>query len=125
MSITNLNDYQTFVFDCDGVILNSNKIKTDSFREVLSPFGNIAAEKLIKYHVENGGVSRYAKFRYFLDEIYPKFCKSITKPNFDDLINNYGDFCLESLFHSEVTSDLIRLKKNFSKLHWMIVSGGD
>ncbi|MDC3122158.1 HAD family hydrolase, partial [Prochlorococcus sp. AH-716-J21] len=90
MLIRNLNDYQTFVFDCDGVILNSNKIKTDSFRKVLTPFGNIAAEKLIKYHVKNGGVSRYAKFKYFLDEIYPKFGKSITKPNFDDLLNNYG-----------------------------------
>ena len=28
-----------YFFDCDGVILNSNKIKTEAFKEVVSNYG--------------------------------------------------------------------------------------
>ena len=31
--------YSTIVFDCDGVILNSNKIKTDAFFNATIKYG--------------------------------------------------------------------------------------
>ena len=34
MSKINLLQYQTLIFDCDGVVLNSNKIKTQAFYDV-------------------------------------------------------------------------------------------
>ena len=36
----NFQDYKTIVFDCDGVILNSNKLKTDAFRIVAKNYGD-------------------------------------------------------------------------------------
>ena len=33
-----ISKYKSLIFDCDGVILNSNKIKTDAFRKVLKNF---------------------------------------------------------------------------------------
>ena len=59
--------YESLIFDCDGVILNSNEIKTLSFREALNAFNKNAIEEFINYHNQNGGISRYIKIKYFLD----------------------------------------------------------
>ena len=66
MTKIELSKYQTLIFDCDGVLLNSNKIKTEAFYEVTKPYGDEAAQTLKNYHILNGGVSRYQKFDFFL-----------------------------------------------------------
>ncbi len=62
-----LKSYKNLIFDCDGIILNSNKIKTDAFKEVVSHYGDKVAEELVNFHVMNGGISRYEKFNYFFE----------------------------------------------------------
>lgn len=62
-------DYDTWYFDCDGVLLDSNKLKTDAFYEVALPYGEEAAKKLVEYHKATGGVSRYEKMAYLQTEI--------------------------------------------------------
>ena len=44
-----LSKYQTLIFDCDGVILNSNKIKTQAFYEVSKIYGHKPAQILKEY----------------------------------------------------------------------------
>ena len=66
-----IQEYNSIIFDCDGVILNSNKIKTRAFRMASFAFGYEASNSLESYHLKNGGVSRYAKFDYFLKNIVP------------------------------------------------------
>lgn len=65
----NLNQYKSLIFDCDGVILHSNKIKTEAFYKVALRFGKVAADKMVDYHVRNGGISRYKKFEWLLINI--------------------------------------------------------
>ena len=67
----NFRKYKSIVFDCDGVILNTNKIKTEGFRVSTKNYKNEYVELLVKYHLLNGGISRFRKFEYFLDEILP------------------------------------------------------
>ncbi len=55
-----LADYSTLIFDCDGVILDSNRVKTAAFFSAASPYGELVAAKLVEHHVAHGGVSRYA-----------------------------------------------------------------
>ena len=62
-----LSKYKNLFFDCDGLILNSNKIKTQAFKEVVSQYGEKASNELQNYHIKNGGISRYKKFNYFQD----------------------------------------------------------
>ena len=64
-----MKNYNFCIFDCDGVILDSNKIKTQAFREALSSEPVDEVEKLIDFHISNGGVSRYEKFAYYFDAI--------------------------------------------------------
>ena len=51
-----IQDYKTIVFDCDGVILNSNKVKSDAFRKVAKNYGEDEAKKLVSYNKKNGAI---------------------------------------------------------------------
>lgn len=60
-----LSKYKCAVFDCDGVILDSNQLKIDAFRSVLVGEPVDLIEAFIDYHRSTGGVSRYYKFKTF------------------------------------------------------------
>ena len=70
MTKFNLNKYKTFIFDCDGVILNSNKIKSKTFKKVTKNFGDKISDQFYNFHIKNGGVSRNEKFKYFVNQLY-------------------------------------------------------
>ncbi|MFN0729528.1 HAD family hydrolase [Polaribacter gochangensis] len=57
------------IWDFDGVILNSNKIRDKGFEEVLKEFPENEVAELMSFHHKNGGLSRYVKFRYFFEKI--------------------------------------------------------
>ena len=44
-----LDFFDNFLFDCDGVVLNSNKIKTKAFAESVAHFGNLCVDALINF----------------------------------------------------------------------------
>ena len=122
-----MKKYKSIIFDCDGVILNSNKIKTESFKKILENFDTRAIQEFIDYHENNGGLSRYIKLDYFLSTILPKYSE-ITE-NKDDmllyLLQGYGNVCKKSLINSEVAKNLEKLKSITNRIPWTIVSGGD
>jgi phosphoglycolate phosphatase-like HAD superfamily hydrolase len=64
-----LDSTDVFFFDCDGVILDSNEVKSSAFSQALPDEPLDLVEKFIRYHKENGGVSRYTKFSHFFREI--------------------------------------------------------
>ena len=119
--------YNSIIFDCDGVILNSNKIKTESFKKILFQFNKNAVDEFLNYHRNNGGVSRYIKIDYFLTYILPKYTKLLeNKDNkLSSLLENYSNECKKSLYNSEVACDLDKLKDITNNIPWIIVSGGD
>ncbi len=59
----------TIIFDCDGVILNSNSLKTDAFRLTLAEEPEGRVKEFIEYHKKFGGVSRYKKFNHYFTRI--------------------------------------------------------
>jgi phosphoglycolate phosphatase-like HAD superfamily hydrolase len=56
-------------FDFDGVILASHAVREEGFRDILSDFPASDVDVLIKYHKDNGGLSRYHKIDYFFENI--------------------------------------------------------
>lgn len=117
--------YKTIVFDCDGVILNSNKVKTNAFYKAALAYGEQAAQALVEYHVANGGISRYKKFSYFLEKIVPSFTANKTRPRLEELLNHYAEAVLQGLLSCEVAEGLEELRLKTSATNWLIVSGGD
>lgn len=55
--------FRVIIFDFDGVILESLDIKTKAFQKVFHDYPEHAQE-IARYHLQNGGVSRYKKFEY-------------------------------------------------------------
>lgn len=55
------------VFDFDGVVLESVEIKTVAFRRLFADHPQ--GERMVGYHLANGGVSRFEKFRWFYEEV--------------------------------------------------------
>jgi phosphoglycolate phosphatase-like HAD superfamily hydrolase len=117
-----LTDYATLVFDCDGVVLDSNRVKTDAFRQAALAYGPEAAEALVAHHVANGGVSRYAKFAHFLSRIVPP---DTPGPPLQALLDAFAAAVREGLMTCEVASGLGALRAATPQARWMIVSGGD
>ena len=87
-------NFDFFVFDCDGVILDSNLLKTTAFSKSLPEYPHEKVSKFINYHKANGGISRYKKFDYFFKEI-------MQIEHRDDLIlqalRNYESYIFEKL----------------------------
>ena len=65
-NIFNINNYKYLIFDCDGVCLDSNQIKSNLFYDIAKSVDSAKAKEFLKYHKNNGGMSRYEKFRYFV-----------------------------------------------------------
>lgn len=123
----NISKYKTLIFDCDGVILNSNQVKTNAFYNAALPYGKALAEKLVEYHVNHGGISRYAKFEYFLKNIIPS--DILEKNTFDSqlkvLLTSYAQLVHQGLLECEVAPSLEELRDLTLDTRWLIVSGGD
>lgn len=66
-----IEDYARIVFDCDGVILDSNRLKSEMMGRALDGEPPEHAAAFVAWHRENGGISRYVKFRHFYTEMYP------------------------------------------------------
>ena len=56
-------------FDFDGVLVESVDIKTGAFAKLFEREGEDVVKKIIEYHLNNTGVSRYDKFKYIYKEI--------------------------------------------------------
>lgn len=59
---------RVLVVDFDGVILESNDVKTEAFRDVFGRFPE-HREAMMAYHLANLSVSRFVKFDYLLERL--------------------------------------------------------
>ncbi len=60
---------KAIIFDFDGVIAESVNIKTEAFAKLFESEGELVAQQVVDYHLKNGGVSRFDKFRHIYRDI--------------------------------------------------------
>jgi phosphoglycolate phosphatase-like HAD superfamily hydrolase len=117
-----LSRYRTFIFDCDGVLLDSNRVKSSAFFAAGLRYGEEAAHRLVEYHRSNGGVSRYKKFEYFLREIVYETDKSGA---LNGLLEIYAHEVRKGLLDCTVSKAVAAIGKFDGKIRKLVVSGGD
>lgn len=119
-----LTQYQTIIFDCDGVILNSNFQKIEAYRNAALEYGasKEQAEALVDYHVKLTGISRIIKFEFFLKEILHQ---TPSNKSMAELIQNLNSNVIELLKSCDIADGLDRLKSVTPNNKWIVASGGD
>jgi phosphoglycolate phosphatase-like HAD superfamily hydrolase len=105
------------IFDFDGVILNSHKIKTKAFYKIFEPFGKDIAIKTSKYHLKNIGISRFKKFDFIIENILKD--KKISR-NF--LNKRFNSYCNKKIEMLNVSKNLINFFKKNSSSYELYVS---
>ncbi|MDO6515541.1 HAD family hydrolase [Neptuniibacter sp. 2_MG-2023] len=118
----NISQYKTFIFDCDGVILDSNKLKTSAFYHCVESYGRETADRFVQYHIANGGVSRYKKFDYFFSDILG-VPVNISEKRY--LLELYARIVRVGLMTCDIAPSLYALRKKTPDAVWMVASGGD
>jgi phosphoglycolate phosphatase-like HAD superfamily hydrolase len=119
-----ITQYKSIVFDCDGVVLDSNVVKTEAYFRTAKNLGatDKEAQALVDYHVKLGGISRYHKFDYYLREILHK---PATKEAIQVYLDEFGRELEEGLMACEIATGLLELRKATQNANWSILSGGD
>lgn len=120
----NIAEYQTIVFDCDGVILDSNVVKTEAYFRTARRLGasDTQAQALVDYHVRLGGISRYHKFDWYLREVLKQ---PVTTDAIQLWLDTFADELEERLMACTIADGLEALKEKTPNAIWMILSGGD
>ena len=76
---------KVLIFDFDGVILNSNKIKDEAFLSLYKKYGKKFSNYVLNHHKKNRGISRFKKFENYHKKL---FGKNIKQKEMDDLNQN-------------------------------------
>lgn len=119
-----LKKYKSIVFDCDGVVLDSNVVKTEAYFRTAKNLGatDAQAQALVEYHVKLGGISRYHKFEWYLHEVLNQ---PVTEQAVQALLDEFARELEVGLMECAVAEGLEDLRSATPKANWMILSGGD
>lgn len=115
---------QAILWDFDGVILDSMAVRELGFRVVLSDYPEVQVDELIRYHEENGGLSRYVKFRYFFEHVLNL---SISSQEIQNLSERFSEIMRSRLSDRKyLIEETLTFIENYHKAIPMhIVSGSD
>jgi len=84
-------------FDFDGVLAESVNIKTEAFKQMYLYKGEDFANKVKQYHLENGGVSRFEKFKVFNGDWLGE---EINQHKIDELAQIFSDLVIDGVVNS-------------------------
>lgn len=112
---------KAIVFDFDGVITESMDIKTQAFAHLFRNYSEDIVKKVIKLHLDNGGMSRYKKFRIIYREYLNRHLNTDEE---ERLGRKFSEFCFSKL----ITCPYVKgarefLEANYDKYMLFIVSG--
>lgn len=124
MKLDLLYHYDVVIFDCDGVLLDVNLLKCDAFGEAVKGYPKQTVENFVEHCKNNFGVSRYIKFKEFIDDFAKE---SFNEEVYDNLLKNYADKCKEIYKYADITPGTITLLKElkFSNKKLFVASGSD
>lgn len=118
----NKHDWQAIIFDFDGVIVESGKIKTQAFAELYRPYGDDIVAQVVQFHTQNGGMSRYHKFRHFQEHFLHQ--PSLTEAEEKQLDIRFSELVVEAVIAAEPVPGAIELiQRQSGKIPLFVASG--
>jgi phosphoglycolate phosphatase-like HAD superfamily hydrolase len=116
--------YRTILWDFDGVLMDSMPVRDRGFEIVLANYPPADLERLLHYHRQNGGLSRYVKFRYFFEVIRNE---SITNDQILELATRFSEVMRRELVNDEllIRNSVEFVKREHTNFIMHVVSGSD
>ncbi len=112
-----------YIFDCDGVLLDTNELKINAFIKVLSKnnFSEEVISKFVSYSKDSFGVSRYVKFRMLY--------KEILKCDYDEalietMLSEFSKECIKLYRGSVFTPGAVHAVEQLSLENYLYVASG-
>lgn len=123
-NITISSNTKSFIFDCDGVIIDSNRIKGDSFVESIHMLPIEVQKEFLKFHSANGGMSRREKFSWLYRD-YLSASNWATMAN--AAIERFNKIVVTKLFESKLVPGVERFLDDCAAngINCFVVSAGD
>lgn len=110
------------ILDCDGVIFDSNRLKSAAFRDVLLPrFGDVVATEFLDHHHKNGGVSRFVKFRHLYTGILGK---PEDETEIHVMLGEFSERCLALYAECPMTAGASEALRDLASRHTLFVASG-
>jgi phosphoglycolate phosphatase-like HAD superfamily hydrolase len=110
-----LKKYNAFIFDFDGVIVDSLGIKADAFGLLFEDLGPDVMAKVKAHHLKNGGVTRYEKFKIY----YRQFMGREITPQESAMLDwKYSELVVRKVVEAEAipgVMDVLRMIKDSGK----------
>lgn len=124
MKLNSFNQYDLVIFDCDGVLIDSNLLKCEAFGKSVSEYPDNIVESFVDHCKKTFGVSRYIKFREFFNEFA---IERFDEKKYKLFLNRYTNLCKELYHEADLTPSVERalslLKDSGYKL--FVASGSD
>jgi len=115
-------DWQAIIFDFDGVVVESGKIKTQAFAELYRSHGEDIVAKVVQFHNQNGGMSRYHKFRHFQQHFLNK--PPLTETEVKQLDILFSELVVEAVIAAEpVPGALELIRQQAERIPLFVASG--
>ena len=91
-----MKNYSAFIFDFDGVIKDSVKVKSEAFVQLYASEGKEFQRKVEEYHLANGGISRYVKFKVWNEWLG----RSTSEEAIAELAKNFAQLVIDNVVAS-------------------------
>jgi phosphoglycolate phosphatase-like HAD superfamily hydrolase len=86
----------SIILDFDGVILESVSVKTEAFRKLFK-FAPHHVSAIVKFHLDNGGMSRYDKFQHIYENI---LIEDLTPLKYNELSEQFSRLVMEEVIRA-------------------------
>ncbi len=112
---------QAIFFDFDGVLAECMDVKTEAFAQLFEQFGDEIVKKVVKHHVENGGISRYVKIQHYYLEYLNE---QISKGKLNGIAQQFSDIVVKKVIESSwVNGAKEFLEKYYISVDLYVISG--
>jgi len=109
------------IFDFDGVIAESIKLKSDAFGELYKAFGENIVRKVIEHHEANGGMPRFEKIKYYHKSFLKK---NLSHKEIHQIANKFSDLVIDKIVASAYVPGVVDYIKKSKKKYKLFISTG-
>lgn len=116
-----LDKYDVFIFDLDGLLINSLDKLSNALVQSISKFANLSQlVSFQKYDIQNPGLSRFEKVDFFINSILKN---NDIKPEI--ILKIFDELSLEARINSTLNPCINKLYEIYESKHWILLTNCD